>query len=190
MRIIFSLVQIVAGVLVFVFLVLPMNKNVQALRAKKTELLVTEKDARVFAELGNDVVERYQAIDPAQVTRLKKMIPDSVDNVRFVNDIKSVAEKNNLTLKKVDYNPEEIKKPTEAGKEVVVASQIGYSNADYGSYTLRFSVSGTYREFLNFIQDLEDSLRILDITDVSFQGENDEGGYDFSITAKSYWLKN
>ena len=100
MRIIFSIIRIAAGVLIFVFLVLPIKTQVDDLKSKKTELNTTESNAREFAALGQDVIGRFQSLDPAQVERLKKMIPDTVDNVRFVNDVNGIAKRSGMILKK------------------------------------------------------------------------------------------
>ncbi|OGI71800.1 hypothetical protein A3J61_02245 [Candidatus Nomurabacteria bacterium RIFCSPHIGHO2_02_FULL_38_15] len=190
MRIIFSIIRIAAGVLIFVFLVLPIKTQVDDLKSKKTELNTTESNAREFAALGQDVIGRFQSLDPAQVERLKKMIPDTVDNVRFVNDVNGIAKRSGMILKKADYNPEEIKN----GNVDKLSADSKASRVPYGSYTLRFAVSGTYKQFLVFIESLENSLRLLDITDVSFSsggaGVGKEDVYEFSITTRSYWLKN
>lgn len=188
MRIIFSLVRIIAGIAIFVFLVLPIKNEVDSLKLKKVEITNTEADAKQFAALGQDVVGRFQSLDPAQVERLKKMVPDTVDNVRFVNDINTIAKRSGMNLKKVDYNPEEIKS---GGTEKLTTS----SPVSYGSYTLRFVVSGSYTQFLTFLDSLENSLRLLDVTGVTFNSVT--GGdsktadiYEFTINARSYWLKN
>lgn len=190
MRIIFSLIRIVAGVLIFVFLVFPIKNQVSDLKLKKTKLNTTESNAKEFAQLGQDVVSRFQSLDPAQVERLKKMVPDSVDNVRFINDINGIAKRSGMNLRKVDYNPEELK--TDGAEKLSANSTAGY--APYGSYTLRFVVTGSYSQFLVFIDSLENSLRLLDITDITFNsagsGENKADIYEFSITTRSYWLKN
>lgn len=191
MRMIFSIVRIVAGILIFAFLVLPIKSEVDTLKAKKDEISTTESDAKQFAALGQDVVNRFQSLDPAQIERLKKMVPDTVDTVRFINDINSIAKKSGVTLKKVDYNPEEVK----VGSAEKLAADATGSRASYGAYTLRFAISGTYDQFLIFIDSLENSLRLLDITDVSFSSNvtSDSGKsavYEFNITTTSYWLKN
>lgn len=193
MRIIFSVVRIVAGVLIFVFLVLPIKSEVDSLKSKKSELTKTEVDAKEYAALGQDVIDRFQSLDPAQVDRLKKMVPDSVDNVRFINDLNGLAKRSGMTLKKVDYNPGDIKgTSTNVGVEHVDQST---HNLPYGSYTLKFSATGSYTQFLTFLEALENSLRLLDITAITFKAETTPGTskndiYEFSLTTKAYWLKN
>lgn len=192
MRSIFSIIRIVGGVLIFIFLVAPLKSEVDVLRDEKIKIAKTESDAKEFSALGQDVVNRFQSLDPAQIGRLKKMVPDTVDTVRFINDISGISKTSGVVLKKVDYNTEEVK--SVGPEKIVTEKQI--ANSNYGTYTLRFAVSGTYVDFLSFVDSLENSLRLLDITDVSFNSERGSEKstksdiYEFSIITKSYWLKN
>lgn len=190
MRIIFSTIRIVAGTLIIIFLVLPIKAQVDDLKFKKSELGNTESQAKQYATLGQDVVGRFQSIDPAQVERLKKMVPDTVDNIRFINDVNGIAKKTGMKLKKVDYNAQDLKGTDIKSSEKIASG----SSALYGSYTVNFVVSGTYKQFVEFVESLENSLRLVDITDVTFtsagQTEGKVENYDFTIKAQSYWLKN
>lgn len=190
MRIVFSIIRIVAGALIIFFLVLPIKAEVDSLKFKKSQLGSTESEAKEYAALGQDVVGRFQSIDPAQVERLKKMVPDTVDNIRFINDVNGIAKKTGMKLKKVDYNAQDLK-----GTKIQSSEDIPVvSNSLYGSYTVNFSVSGSYKQFVEFLEALENSLRLVDITDVTFTSVGQTEGkvemYDFSIKAQSYWLKN
>lgn len=191
MRIIFTLIKIIAASLILGILVVPIKKEVDDLKLKQKSLLSTQTDAKQYATLGQDVVGRYQSLDPNQLERLKKMVPDSIDTVRLINDVNGIAKSNSMTLKKVDYNPEEIKK---GGTEDLRAANEN-TRLPYGSYSIRFVVSGSYKNFLNFIDSLENSLRILDITDVEFSSTQTStllapDVYEYTITAKAYWLRD
>jgi Tfp pilus assembly protein PilO len=68
---------------------------------------------------------------------------------------------------------------------------------NYGTWNLEFSTTGTYNNFLNFMKDLENNLRIVDISSISFSSNASSGvgsvasniyTYDFKI--KTYWLEN
>ena len=66
--------------------------------------------------------------------------------------------------------------------------KIGQDFSKYGTVGLSFSVNSSYDNFQNFLADLEKSLRLVDISDLSVAG-NDTGIYDFSVGLKTYWLK-
>jgi Tfp pilus assembly protein PilO len=64
----------------------------------------------------------------------------------------------------------------------------------YGEFTLSFTTTGQYKNFLSFISDLEQNLRLVDISAVEFKlSEGAERGVgdslSYKVTLKTYWLK-
>ncbi|KKW05330.1 MAG: hypothetical protein UY39_C0065G0006, partial [Candidatus Kaiserbacteria bacterium GW2011_GWC2_49_12] len=71
---------------------------------------------------------------------------------------------------------------------------IGESQQKFDSLTLQFSTQATYPLFMQFLQELESSLRIVDLVSLTLTPETDttaskEPIYRFGITIKTYWLK-
>ncbi|NDE67999.1 hypothetical protein EB052_00165, partial [bacterium] len=58
----------------------------------------------------------------------------------------------------------------------------------YNTMSLTFNVTGKYQDFLDFLRDLEKSLRILDTTKISLSA-NDTGTYDYGVELRTYWLR-
>jgi Tfp pilus assembly protein PilO len=54
--------------------------------------------------------------------------------------------------------------------------------------TISFSFTASYQNFLAFLQDIQSSLRILDITHLTVT-TNPTGTYTYSIQLTTYWLK-
>ena len=57
--------------------------------------------AAQLIKVRDQVEQAYNNISPADRTRLDEMIPDSVDNIRLVIDLNSVAMNHGLTLSNV-----------------------------------------------------------------------------------------
>jgi Tfp pilus assembly protein PilO len=102
-----------------------------------------------------------------------------------------------MILKDVKYETasREIEKP----KNSVVqgGAAIKKNSSEYGVWDLSFSIEGSYSNFLNFTRDLENNLRIVDISSIQFSSEtaansskNTAESYSYSFTVKTYWLKN
>ena len=53
--------------------------------------------------------------------------------------------------------------------------------------TLSMKAQGSYQAFYYFMNDLEKSLRLMDIGSVKINAVGDKEIYDFSIEAVSYW---
>ncbi len=60
----------------------------------------------------------------------------------------------------------------------------------YRSVGMTFTVEATYEEFISFMNDLERSLRIVDITSLSIDPSSDSGSttYTYDIGINTYWL--
>jgi Tfp pilus assembly protein PilO len=70
-----------------------------------------------------------------------------------------------------------------------VVSEI-QTTSEIGEISLTFNVESSYGDFKKFLRDLEQSLRIVDVSRLSFSessGEDDK--INFQITLKTYWLE-
>lgn len=149
----------------------------------------------------NNLTQKYNAIDPGNLIRLEKLLPENVDNIRLVLEIRNIAEKYGMELTGISYDSTiDNKKSSKDSKE---APAIGAPtiSGEYGEWTLGFSTAGTYETFLSFLKDLEGNLRIVDISNITFSSDTTGGGvavgktkskdsYTYGFTIKTYWLKN
>ena len=78
-----------------------------------------------------------------------------------------------------------IKADEEKGEASVIE---GGERMNKGAVTLGFSVSGSYENLQAFLADLAKSLRLVDVTSVTFSS-NDRNVYDYNIELQTYWLK-
>ncbi len=111
---------------------------------------------------------------------LSKLLPDNIDNIRLVIDIDEMAKSYGMRIRNFK---------TDAGADAKNAGTIGKSAAPYGTLTMSFSTTAPYNIFLGFLPRLERSLRVLDVTAISFSSGDSNQLYDYSVTLKTYWLK-
>jgi len=123
-------------------------------------------------------------VNPADIERLHKLLPDHVDNVRLILDLDTLASKHGLALQNVAISGAETKEP---GAEEV----IGPVTSEHGEITIGFATTGTYERFVTFLTDLEKSLRIVDVIELKISPASTLGEptYNFNITLRTYWLK-
>ncbi|MGI9117987.1 MAG: type 4a pilus biogenesis protein PilO [Minisyncoccia bacterium] len=191
-----AIIIAVLAVLLYVFFTNEQYQSLKDLQVKQVSLNEALDNAKQYRELGAGLTTKYQSIDQTQISRLKTLVPDSVETVRLIKDVSEIISVSGMTLKKVDYNPEQLTKKQEA----TVGAPVNTNPADlmpYGSYVIRFSMTGTYQNFVTFLQAIERSLRLLDVTAVSFgtpadraDSKNPSDIYEYSITVQTYWLKN
>ena len=189
-RIIISILALVVAGAVFFLYTQPTYDTVLAQRAQAAHYDEALQKANELQALKQSLLSRYNTFDPAQLDRLQKLLPDHVDNVRLVLDLDNLAGKYGFGLANVTIqNPND--ETSAAQKKIGV---VGGTSQAYDSLTLRFTVRGTYQNFTRFLEDLESSLRIVDIEQLSITPEANvakgaEPQYRFDIGLRTYWLK-
>ncbi|HEU0085750.1 MAG TPA: hypothetical protein VFQ59_02220 [Candidatus Paceibacterota bacterium] len=170
-------------------------KEAKILSASYNEALDNSKSL----EMERDkLTAKYNTIDPANIMKLEKLMPNNVDNIRTILEIEKLALPYGMVLKDVKYDTitkEETATGT-AGSETAEARP-GSSRDPYGTWDLAFSTEGTYPNFVSFLQDLEKNLRIVDVSSIEFSATDAVGinpnlpqAYKYSFKIKTYWLKN
>ena len=130
----------------------------------------------------DDLLKKNRSFSEDELAKLKKLLPDSVDTVRLTMDLNGIASKHGISIKKIDLS---------SGQKVLDRNApvpIGIDQSPYGTLGLSFSLSASYADFTKFLDDLEQSLRIIDISSIQVSPSN-TGVYDFTVTARTYWLK-
>ncbi len=150
---------------------------------KEYETAIDNADSLI--DIRDELNKKFSAIEPRDLGRLKKMLPDNVDNVRLIIDINDVANKNGFSLRNVRTSAtgESSDRPNVGGQNT---PPVGTDK--YNVVTMSFSVTGRYEDFLKFLRELERSLRIIDITKITLNTSN-TGVYEYGVELKTYWLK-
>jgi len=151
-RRIIAILIIIASILAVVLFAAPRYNNTKALRAEVTEL---EDALSKAAELRSErarLVDTYNTMTEQDRQRLRTLLPDSVDNVKLSIDIEQLAARHGLVLK--DANVEEARN---------VVADAGLASQSLGTIEMNLSFLGGYDAFVNFLGDLERSLRIIDV---------------------------
>lgn len=191
MKTFFSLLLIVVSVIVFVTVIRPRYQNLQDTRKAVAVSTANLETAAKLAESREALIATYNTISKTDLDNLKTLLPDSVDNIRLIIQINSLATKNGLSLlRNVDYQTDQA--VPEGGQPVQSLEML---NRPYGEFTISFQTTGQYKNFLAFVADLEKNLRLVDVTKVEFAtNENPTtqtpaSSLSYKVTLKTYWLK-
>ena len=146
--------------------------------------------AAELQQLKQSLLARYNAFNPGDLLRLQKLLPDHVDNVRLILDLDSLAGRHGMALQSVV-----ISDPGSKISDGSSLAAIGAAQQKYDSLTLKFSTRATYPLFVQFMEELESSLRIVDLVSLTLAPDSKsfnntgEPAYRFDITIRTYWLK-
>jgi Tfp pilus assembly protein PilO len=185
----------ISGAVFFVY-TQPAYSSVKELQSGVDEYNAALDKAREFQDLKRSLLARYNTFGQDQLTRLSHLLPDHVDNVRLVLDLDRMATRYGMAVQNVA-----ISRPQVSDNEITVIGAIGGQKQKYDSLTLQFSTRGTYDNFVRFIENLESSLRIVELESFSVEPEqqqlkegepqtnSDDILYRYNITLRTYWLK-
>lgn len=163
--------------------------ELQAIRAVNAEYQTAIDNSAKLLKVREDVLTSYNSISEGDKERLNKLVPDNVDNVRLIIDVKDdIAARHGLFLKNIRTSSPDIP-ITNGAPATQGTANLASGQTSFGTVTLSFSVSTTYDQFMAFLKDLESSLRILDVSSLTLT-TNEEGTFDFAVELKTYWLKH
>lgn len=200
-----SITLILAGVLLFVFFTRPKFTELQAKQLEVKALNIANDSAKNLETKIEGLLITKNNITAEDVLKMNTMLPNNVENVKLIIDFDKILqsmieERGTLRL----YKSNEV---TETGSKKISienpkittgsAAETGYDSTRLGTINFSFAVTLTYADFIEFLQRIEHSTRILDVESISFsapanQPENLSGSepiYTFNIVLKTYWLK-
>ena len=177
-----TIILIIASVLLFVFYVNPTYGNIQVLLESRAEYEVALQNARQLQSLKESLISKRNSFSRADIEKLERLLPDNVDNVKLILELETIAQKHNLELQTAS---------TQEQEEETNGRGIDIETKEYGIITLAFELTGAYPDFVNFLEEVSSSLRIIDISAMSFTRATAQGDtYQFSLELKTYWLKD
>lgn len=130
----------------------------------------------------NELAKAKSDINQENLDRLETFLPDSVDNVRLILDLNALAAKSGLSLSNID-----VAKIAIENTSALDALPSASANT-LGSANLTLSAVGTYKALQTFLDGIEMSERLLDVSDITFNG-SETGIYTYKLTLRLYWLR-
>ncbi len=180
-RTLLPLILIIISITAFFMWINPHYQNVKTLQSQLAE----SNDALAkFAQLDSlraSLVDKENALDPAGLDKLKKLLPDNIDNIQLFLDIQGVASRYGTSIGDISV-PDQSSQSSSGGA-------IGPTGSQFGQMALAFSVNTSYDNLLLFLGDLEKSLRIVEIRSIAFASDDaNPNTYKVTLGINAFWL--
>lgn len=127
------------------------------------------------------LAQQRDAIDPQNLDRLAKFLPDSVDNVGLILDLNALASRSGLTLSNIDVL-------SQTGGPSAQPAALADPDKPVGALSLSLQAAGSFAALQTFLAGVEHSVRLLDVTDFVVKG-SDTGVYNYDMMLRLYWLR-
>lgn len=182
MRNIVSIILIALSLALFGVFTNPRYDNVRELQAEANAFDSALERSKELISIRDALLSKYNAFPSDSIARLNAMLPNSIDTVRLIIDVNTLAGKYGMSLSAITIGA-----PDEAA---VSGQSLGPSTSEYGTLSLSFAVTARYDRFRAFLTDLERSLRLIDVTRVGFGPASQETGQTtYTVELTTYWLK-
>lgn len=166
------------AIMLFFGVTKPILAEMQTKQAEMTALLANLDLAEQVADKRSKLIDDYNKYPGEDKQKIDHMLPDNIDNVQFVIDLRAKAASLDIDLKDLSL-----------GENILRArKELGPDTSTLGALTLTFSMTGSYQKIQSLISLLASSLRPIEISSMNFvAGKNDN--YQANFTIKTYWLK-
>lgn len=175
-----ALILLLISVGLFYTIILPRYDKAQNLRTQEAQYKEIIANVEALSAKRDDLEVKYQNVPVNEVSRLEKILPGTVDTVNLALNFDSIAARYGISIKSIRT----VENKLDTGSNIIQSSAV----APYGDVTVSFSFVSTYDNFRRFLSDIEKSLRIIDVSSVSFQ-TSPNNIYEFQLAVRTYWLK-
>ncbi len=181
----------ITGIFLFVN---PLYKDINVLKAELSAYNEALNNSKKLETERDKLVNKYKSITPENLKKLDKLLPDGVDNIILILEIEKIALAYGMELNNIRYDTFTKNKVTDTNNNAAVIKATAEDNKPYGSWDLEFSVEGSYDDYISFLNDLENNLRVVDNSSVQFSSTNTKRDevdiYQYSFKIRTYWLKD
>lgn len=176
-RFILPILFLAMAVVLFLSQTQPNFSQTKVLKADKQSFEEALQYSRELQTLRDELLTQYNSISQEDLARLNELLPPQIDSGSLIVILEDRAKNRGLLLKKIDVSEKKLTADPFA--------VIGAALPPFRVLGLSLSVSGSYGSFLEFLADLEKSLRIIDVEQIVFSGGASEV-IEFQLSAKTY----
>ncbi|MEN9524456.1 MAG: hypothetical protein RL536_525 [Candidatus Parcubacteria bacterium] len=189
-----AIILIVLAIGIYVTFTRAKLAEVNQVREVNNQYTLALANANELIKVRDSVLEDYNNIDEKDRSRLDKMLPNTVDNIRLIIDLNDFALNRGVFLKNVKAVASSVATKPQSTPPVRPAG--AGTNAASGNIptpildtvNVSFGWTSAYQQGIDFLRDLEADLRIMDVTHLNLTA-NANGTYDFDASIKTYWLR-
>jgi Tfp pilus assembly protein PilO len=177
MKWLLPLLLVGVGIGGFILITKPMYADINALKIEGDAYGQALENSANLQKERDRLTTKLNSFSTDDLNKLDKMLPDSVDNIQLILEIQEQAAKQGIVVKNVQFEPkqfaDEDKNKSDTGSSTPAAATVPVKRVataddakDYETFELQFSVEGSYKDFVAFMQLMEKSLRLIDIKSI------------------------
>jgi Tfp pilus assembly protein PilO len=158
----------------------PSFGEINTLLDQKQKYLSSLETVNNIENKKDELLTKFNEIPAADRKEIEAVLPSSLNFVALVSQIDAIAASHGISIDKITSEAVD----SSVGNSVEKAAP----QKPYRSSIIGFTFVSSYESSNVFLNDLEKSLRILDIRSVKIEPKED-GSYSYSVRYETYWFK-
>ena len=177
MSLIVQIILLLASVGIFFGYINPAYNDSKNLSSEFNQYEQALFNSKALITTRDTLVSKRNSLNQTDLSRLQTLLPDSVDSVNLIIELDSIASQFGMRIRNF----------TEGS--VNQSGTLGVSATPYGTLSLSFTTTASFETFIAFLKAMENNLRLIDVTGISFNSTTNNSVYDFTVNVNTYWLK-
>lgn len=200
------IILITVAASLFIVYIQPTFLEIRTLENETNDFSEAVSKAAQHNQLLASLVERKNSFTRAELERIEALAPDTIDEVSVMSDLQGIVLTNSMILSSIEAG-EWTEVTSEAGDgaggvsgllredEAALLDETDPARINNGGVAAAtaeqtyiqkkfvMNVFGTYSQFKNLLQDIERSLLLMSVTDITFEAaEGSLGAYTITIS--------
>jgi len=153
----------------------------RALREQLSDVLASSEDLLKEKDM---IQGKYKSISEEDVAILERIVPNSVDSVRFLIDVKKLTADTGFVITNFDLPLRDLRVPDLEDEE---KKRIG----DLGVTPLMVQFEGVYTDLRPFLTAIEASIDLIDVVGMEIENiskEDEDVKLRFNVYMNTYWI--
>ena len=183
-RILTPIILIVVSILVGFLYIKPLYLDSMSSLEHKRDVDDSLQKNKEIQKIAKRLSADISSITQSDFDKLKVILPNSVDEIRLLNDFNTIALRHGITLNNLRVG-EKTNSNISAKKDKPIVNVL---SVDFSA------TSFSYNTFKLFLEDIERSMKLMDINSISFSvidadATNPSGSYSYGVSFNTYWIE-
>ncbi len=186
-RIFLPFITLIASIAIVMLIVRPQYDRILLLNTQEQELDEALLKAEELTQRSNELSAKLTSISPEDLDRLDIFLPKTIDNVKLIVELDILRIGNGLVMKNITVSD------VREDREDVEVNAFGFAVEEeninpYKTADIGLTIEGEYQDILDFMTDVEGSLRLVDIRSINFTSISETDLFSANLILETYWL--
>ncbi len=187
MKSITTILLVITGIVLLGWVARPLWDNISTLRGESANIESVLSTLNQKKQIQQDLITTYNSISDQQLDLLlHQHLPKKPDTGTLLVALERMAQLSFMQLNNVDFKKIAPARNTSTIQTNLAKVPIKAAILPYQTLTFSFTATGSYENFKAFLGALENHIRLVDITNISFTGGLRES-YTFTLTGNAYY---